>query len=325
MNRYTQSFILLILCLAVAGAIGWYTTRDPSGTRGWNNESVAVGYIEPAIPVVPQKPICKTVDQQYVATWEKYRNSVYGYNYQYPKDASISGSYGSVGNAKSVDYDGGEFDVFFRYENEECQDSVAATIKAMPLSKLDLGVCGIIFEDRMGLYQLEKISLDKLPQNCYIMRGVDNALVMRLDTKSKQSLSPLEIYFKSSMVMDDSIGKIYNGWTVKSGSMEEGCSRLVMEGEKKFRGWYAKAVFYVGDPEWMFRIDDRDVAKLPIGFNNPSRSGEGYIVGLGDVDEAAEQKRLNTGPKNPITLTLREWRSYCEGRPSMSVKPSIER
>lgn len=106
--------------------------------------------------------------------------------------------------------------------------------------------------------------------------------------------------------------RVAKGWKLISGDPKINCSEVVYGGNVEVRGWYEWQANYVGK-EWMLAMSDEDHAKVLAAW--PWKT----YFNLENVSPKIEGELLNASRENPVILTLKKFKYYCEGSPALSL------
>jgi len=112
-------------------------------------------------------------------------------------------------------------------------------------------------------------------------------------------------------------------WKLVSGDPLDTCSSPTYTGEAEINGWYVYETNYV-DKEWLFQISDEDVDKLPV---EELYGDQGYtewlkkpLLQLTGASEELENELKSASVENPVTITIKGYRVYCEGNPQIGLE-----
>lgn len=108
-------------------------------------------------------------------------------------------------------------------------------------------------------------------------------------------------------------------WKLVSGNPEDTCSGPQYEGSATIRGWYSYEENYV-EKEWLFRVVDEDVKKLPLQNITAKYSWFNTKLSVVDASSELEDKLKRATKENPVSITIKGYSAYCEGNPSVSLK-----
>ena len=115
----------------------------------------------------------------------------------------------------------------------------------------------------------------------------------------------------------DSSGVIKE-WELTSGDPTDTCTMPTYYGEVEINGWYDWEMNY-GNREWLLRIADEDVGKIPAGLLANEDFADLFLqspyVALQDASTELEEELKLAWEMSPATLTIKGFRTYCEGYP----------
>ena len=133
-------------------------------------------------------------------------------------------------------------------------------------------------------------------------------------------------------IIDESISEKKNvfenakaeDWKLISGDPLDNCSSPTYEGKAVIHGWYEWDYIYV-EKGWVLKISSDDQNKLPVYYydeNKQSHYSDGAI--LADADSELLKQLKSASKAKPVELTVEGFSTYCEGLPSVSLKPGSE-
>lgn len=111
-----------------------------------------------------------------------------------------------------------------------------------------------------------------------------------------------------------------DGWKIVSGNPDDICTIPVYEGKVEIRGWYVYDLNYEKKKEWLLRIADEDVSKLPLFEQNRSRKDFHLRVKLENISTEMEGTLKKASAENPVKIEVSRYLAYCEGVPIASIK-----
>jgi len=109
-------------------------------------------------------------------------------------------------------------------------------------------------------------------------------------------------------------------WKLITGSPEDICSIPVYEGSARVMGWYVYDYGYSKKKEWLLRIADEDISKLPLFESNRSKKDFHLKVMLVDASLELEKRLKSASPENPVEIQISRYLAYCEGVSVASIK-----
>lgn len=113
-------------------------------------------------------------------------------------------------------------------------------------------------------------------------------------------------------------------WKLISGDPLDNCSSPTYEGKVVIHSWYEWDYIYV-EKGWVLKISEDDQNKLPVYYydeNNQPHYSDGAI--LADADPKLLKQLKSASKTKPVELTVEGFSTYCEGLPSVSLKPGSE-
>lgn len=115
-------------------------------------------------------------------------------------------------------------------------------------------------------------------------------------------------------------------WKLVSGDPSDTCSSPTYSGEAKLNGWYVFDYSYV-EKEWLLQVAEEDAKKIPVEEVYGEKSYGEWIKKpqflLGGVTPELENELKNASPENPIEVTVKGFKAYCEGAPQLSISGSF--
>lgn len=111
-----------------------------------------------------------------------------------------------------------------------------------------------------------------------------------------------------------------DGWRLVSGSADDICTIPVYEGNVEIRGWYVYDLNYEKKKEWLLRIADEDISKLPLFEQNRGRKDFHLRVKLENISDEMEGALKKASAENPFKIEVSRYLAYCEGVPIASIK-----
>lgn len=112
----------------------------------------------------------------------------------------------------------------------------------------------------------------------------------------------------------------FDGWKIVSGNPDDICTIPVYEGNVEIRGWYVYDLNYEKKKEWLLRIAEEDISKLPLFEQNRSRKDFHLRVKLENISDEMEGVLKKASAENPVKIEVSRYLAYCEGVPIASIK-----
>lgn len=109
-------------------------------------------------------------------------------------------------------------------------------------------------------------------------------------------------------------------WKIVSGSPDDICTIPVYEGNTVVHGWYVYDLNYEKKKEWLLRIADEDVSKLPLFENNKNSKDFHLRVRINNLSPELEKKLKKASEKDPVEVQISRYLAYCEGVPIASIE-----
>jgi len=109
-------------------------------------------------------------------------------------------------------------------------------------------------------------------------------------------------------------------WKLVSGDPSDTCSAPTYEGETTVRGWYVYDYSYV-DKTWLLQVLEADVDKIPIKEVYGEESYAQWVEKpqfLFDATTEQVEDLKKASQDNPIEVSVKAFRAYCEGAPQLS-------
>lgn len=116
-------------------------------------------------------------------------------------------------------------------------------------------------------------------------------------------------------------GGVIKEWELVSGDPNDTCTGPTYNGEVQIHGWYEWKQNYV-EEEWMLHLTDEDAHKMPSDLLASEYFGDGFIaspyVKLQDASAELEEELKAASADDPMALTIKGFRTYCEGYPQVN-------
>jgi hypothetical protein len=112
-------------------------------------------------------------------------------------------------------------------------------------------------------------------------------------------------------------------WQLVSGDPKDTCTTPTYNGQVQIHGWYSWEEAYV-EKEWVLRISPEDAKNLPLYDEFSSHKEFNQKLKLTDASKELEDKLKSASWEKPETITIRNYKLYCEGAPLVSQNAANE-
>lgn len=145
------------------------------------------------------------------------------------------------------------------------------------------------------------------------------------ERKIEINQAAINTYHKNTtkiVTVDDNQSKPANTgeWKIVSGSPDDICTIPVYEGNTVVHGWYVYDLNYAKKKEWLLRIADEDVSKLPLFADNKNSKDFHLRVRLNNLSPDLEKQLKKASEKDPVEVQISRYLAYCEGVPIASIE-----
>lgn len=144
--------------------------------------------------------------------------------------------------------------------------------------------------------------------------------------KDAKLLEPTYDQIVSTFTLNDNIDPAkMNYWELTVGNPEDSCSSPTYLGEAIVGGWLTWDYVYV-EKDWVLNISQEDAKKLPIkellgGTESYDQFMKKPVFILTDGSKTLIEQLKQASPENPVKLTIKGFKMYCEGAPMVSLSP----